>query len=426
MRKVLVPVAVGLAAMLAASAGSAKPPPRPAIAAKQKRAQEVLAQVNALDIRFGKIVDSWNGARIDLAANRRALAANRIELRRAQRRARTTSARLAQRLVAIYENGGEPTLLEVIVGASDFGSLLDRLHAAETVASYDRKLAEQVTRSVGRLFHARRQLRRKEQERRAVLAQLDGQRRQIGAMLEQRRRLLASVQTQVAAMEKREAARQKALAAAARARLARAQAEARAAAAKAAAKQAAAAAARAARPQTTPAPTAPAPTTTAADPPPTVTTETTTATTTTAATTTVVSPTTAPVTTAPVTTSSPPLGTGHPEAASIALQYLGIPYRWGGDSPAIGFDCSGLVMYVYAQLRIQLPHQAAAQYRYGSPVPRDQLEPGDLVFFDDLSHVGIYIGDGEMVHAPQTGDVVSITPLSQYGSARYVGARRLP
>ena len=105
------------------------------------------------------------------------------------------------------------------------------------------------------------------------------------------------------------------------------------------------------------------------------------------------------------------------------MKYLGIPYAWGGASPA-GFDCSGLVMYVYAQLGILLPHYAAAQYGFGSPVSRDQLQPGDLVFFDGLSHVGIYIGGGQVVHAPQTGDVVKISSLSDFG-AGYVGARRL-
>ena len=81
-------------------------------------------------------------------------------------------------------------------------------------------------------------------------------------------------------------------------------------------------------------------------------------------------------------------------------------------------------MYVYAQLGIQLPHFAAAQFGLGLPVPREQLQPGDLVFFDGLDHVGIYIGGGQMVHAPQTGDVVKITPLSDFGD-RYVGARRI-
>jgi cell wall-associated NlpC family hydrolase len=111
-------------------------------------------------------------------------------------------------------------------------------------------------------------------------------------------------------------------------------------------------------------------------------------------------------------------------AATIALRYLGIPYLWGGASPATGFDCSGLVMYVYAQLGISLPHYAAAQYQLGTPVDRSQLLPGDLVFFDALDHVGIYIGNGQFVHAPQTGDVVKITALADFGNG-YVGARRL-
>jgi cell wall-associated NlpC family hydrolase len=113
---------------------------------------------------------------------------------------------------------------------------------------------------------------------------------------------------------------------------------------------------------------------------------------------------------------------GHPEAATIALRYLGVPYKWGGSTPS-GFDCSGLVAYVYAQLGISLPHFAAAQYGIGSPVARDQLAPGDLVFFDALNHVGIYIGGGQFVHAPHTGDVVKISSLAAYGGG-YVGARR--
>jgi cell wall-associated NlpC family hydrolase len=129
---------------------------------------------------------------------------------------------------------------------------------------------------------------------------------------------------------------------------------------------------------------------------------------------------------APVPAPAPspaPAGGGHPEAATIALRYLGTPYVWGGAAPG-GFDCSGLVMYVYAQLGISLPHFAAAQYGFGSPVAADQLQPGDLVFFDALDHVGIYIGGGQFVHAPHTGDVVKISSLAEFGSA-YVGARRI-
>jgi len=113
------------------------------------------------------------------------------------------------------------------------------------------------------------------------------------------------------------------------------------------------------------------------------------------------------------------------QAVRLAMQYLGVPYVWGGASPG-GFDCSGLVMFVYSQVGVSLPHHAADQYNYGVPVSRDQLEPGDLVFFDGLGHVGIYIGNGQFIHAPHTGDVVKISSLNEsWYAATYVGARRI-
>ncbi len=108
----------------------------------------------------------------------------------------------------------------------------------------------------------------------------------------------------------------------------------------------------------------------------------------------------------------------------MAMQYLGTPYVWGGASPG-GFDCSGLVMYAYAQVGVSLPHSSYAQYGMGVPVSYDQLQPGDLVFFDGLGHVGIYIGGGQFIHAPHTGDVVKISAMSGWYSSSYVGARRI-
>ena len=115
-------------------------------------------------------------------------------------------------------------------------------------------------------------------------------------------------------------------------------------------------------------------------------------------------------------------------AVSIALQYLGTPYLWGGTSPVTGFDCSGLVQYVYAQLGVSLPHYTVSQWN--SPnvvsVPRNQLQPGDLVFFDGLDHEGIYIGSGYFVDAPHTGAYVRIDSLSEgWAAAKFDGAKRV-
>ena len=82
-------------------------------------------------------------------------------------------------------------------------------------------------------------------------------------------------------------------------------------------------------------------------------------------------------------------------------------------------------MYVYAQVGVSLPHSSYAQYGMGVPVSYDQLQPGDLVFFDGLGHVGIYIGGGQFIHAPHTGTVVQIASLSGYYQSAYVGARRI-
>jgi hypothetical protein len=127
----------------------------------------------------------------------------------------------------------------------------------------------------------------------------------------------------------------------------------------------------------------------------------------------------------------PTLTTGGPigdRAVAIAMQYLGIPYVWAGASPSSGFDCSGFTMYVYAQLGIHLTHFAGAQYDQGTHIPIELLAPGDLVFFEPgrlgPGHVGIYIGTGEFIQAPHTGDVVRVSALTGKYALSYVGAVR--
>lgn len=96
---------------------------------------------------------------------------------------------------------------------------------------------------------------------------------------------------------------------------------------------------------------------------------------------------------------------------AIARTQLGRPYSWGGASPS-GFDCSGLVAYVYERVGVALPHNAAAQFGFGRPVPVSRLAPGDLVFFHGLGHVGIAVGGGRYIHAPQSGRRVEIASLA--------------
>jgi len=106
------------------------------------------------------------------------------------------------------------------------------------------------------------------------------------------------------------------------------------------------------------------------------------------------------------------------KVVEIARRYLGRPYRWAASGPD-SFDCSGFTMFVYAQVGVRLPHSSRAQIGVGERVSRANLQPGDLVFFGSpIHHVGIYVGGGMMIHAPNTGDVVSVDPLhSNYSGA---------
>jgi cell wall-associated NlpC family hydrolase len=113
-------------------------------------------------------------------------------------------------------------------------------------------------------------------------------------------------------------------------------------------------------------------------------------------------------------------------AARIALKAVGVPYRWGGSSLAGGFDCSGLVYWTYRRLGVELPHSSYALFGRGRKVARSRMKPGDLLFFYGLGHVGVYLGRGRMVHAPQSGRRVEVVELkrSSYGRS-LVGARRM-
>jgi cell wall-associated NlpC family hydrolase len=126
------------------------------------------------------------------------------------------------------------------------------------------------------------------------------------------------------------------------------------------------------------------------------------------------------------------VSSGAHEMALNALSVIGIDYRYGGNDPETGFDCSGMVRHVVRNaLGLDLPRTAREMAQIGKRIPLDDLKPGDLVFFNTMrrafSHVGIYLGDKRFVHAPSTGGQVRIDDMSaRYWLARFEGARRLP
>jgi cell wall-associated NlpC family hydrolase len=404
-RRAPISAAIAAIAVLAAAApGASAPTP---LKQKEHQAAVVLAEVNALDIQMGRVGEQLNGAKYELSKVQARERKTRASLTIARHQYVIAQQRVVERFVALYETNA-PSTTDAVLGASSLSSILDRLQLVQATNKLDQRLAKAAESRRVQLAQKEQALVGERQKQAAAVAAIAAHQHTIDAELNQRRVLLSSVQGEVQKLKAAEAARQARLAAAARARLAaelkaRQEAAARAAAAAAAAKKKAA----------TPPPAQPTTTaTTTTTPVPPTTTDATTTTT------------TATTTTSSEPVAPPPSAPGHPEAAQIAMKYLGVPYVFGGGTPA-GFDCSGLVMYVYAQLGIQLPHFAAAQYGYGVPVSRSDLQPGDLVFFDALGHVGIWIGGNELIDAPHTGAVVSIHRLTGWYASHYVGARRL-
>ena len=116
-------------------------------------------------------------------------------------------------------------------------------------------------------------------------------------------------------------------------------------------------------------------------------------------------------------------------AARTAERFVGIPYRWGGDTVVDGMDCSGFVRAVYNLCGVNIPRTSREQYRVGDVVGREELQDGDLIFFgasaDEFNHVGIFVGNGRFVHAPRRGDDIKVSAMDDgYFLKRYVGAKR--
>ncbi len=355
-------LAVSAAALACASPAFGEPS---AIAAKRAEVQSVLGEIQQLDGSLERAIEAYNLATDKLHKIQADLRVNLLELNVARGNLQRSQHVLAARLVALYTSNGDTSTLGILLGAGNLADMLGQVDTANRVSNQDVQIHAQVVTFKGQIKRQRVKLKNARAEQETVVQERADAKASIESQLAERRQLVSSIREEIEQMKREEAARQAELARQARerARLARE------------ASQAAI----------------------VSDP--------------------------IPESSGSVPAPAPSAHGG--DVVSIAMQYLGVPYVWGGASPS-GFDCSGLIMYVYAQVGISLPHHAASQYGIGVPVSRDQLQPGDLVFFDGLGHMGMYVGGGNFIHAPHTGDVVKISSLSDsWYASTYVGARRV-
>jgi len=364
-----------LGVVAAAFVGVESALPASPITEKQAEAQRVLGEIDRLGHQLDLATERYDGATLRLSHIRASLRVNEHELRVARHDYRIAIDRLGARMRQLYMQGpGFDSSIEIFLGARTVEDVITGLDNANQVEQQDARLIVQTKRYRAAVTRQRAILTRIRKAQERVVAERAAARARIASGLAEQRRLLSSIRAEIVRLKQEEAQREARLAAEAQARMA---------AMRAAQQQALRSAVLGA-------------TVAGAD-----------------------------------GRNGLPTGAVVPASSigarvvQIAMQYLGDPYVWGSAGPTT-FDCSGLVTYVFAQVGISLPHYAASQWDYGTYVPFDQLQPGDLVFFENLGHVGIYVGSGEYIQAPQPGDVVKITPLSEsWSAANYYGAKRI-
>ncbi len=350
---------------------AAAEPSTPEIEAKKEEAAAAQAQLDELQAQLELRTEEYAAITAELQKTRDEIADVRRELIAAEKELSEARRQLEDRAAGIYRTGSVD-ILDVLLGTTTFQDFLTRMDWLRRINRNDAELVAAVKAAKEKVEKAEESLERREAEQVLLRDQAKVKKREMEQAVAEQAEYLDGLNDEIARLVKEEQERQERLAAE-RARLA----------AEAAKK------AQAALIGSSGSPT-------------------------------------------PVDPGS--LGEGHPEALTVGLQYVGVPYVWGGTSPA-GFDCSGLVQYIYRKIGIPLPRTSRQQYNVGARIPADRLDlllPGDLVFFGyggdpgRIHHVGIYAGGGDFLHAPQTGQRVQVSSLLERISSRndYVGATR--
>jgi cell wall-associated NlpC family hydrolase len=351
--------AFSLVALLALGAGIANTEPA-AVEAKRAEVARIQQELASIDAQVGAAAEAYNGAVYELGQVQERIVENRKSIAETERDLVTTRAILAERLRNLYATP-EPSLAEVLITSGSISAAADKLDLLDRVGQQDALMVQGLRDNRARLGELRQQLLDDEQTAENAVAAKQQQKEKVEGLLRQRQQVLDGVKGELAQLLKAEEERQRREAAAAA--LVAQQREA-----------AAVASSGSSGPSASVTPSAPLPS-----------------------------------------------GSGNAAAASVAMQYLGVPYVWGGASPS-GFDCSGLASYAYAQIGKSVPHFTGAIWSQFPHVPTGQEQVGDLVFFNGLGHMGIYIGGGQFVHAPHTGDVVRVANLGDRSD--YIGAVR--
>lgn len=332
------------------------------IAAKRAQVAQIQRDLEAIDAKVGRAAEAYNGARWRLGVVQERIGVNRRNLAEAARSLKTARTTLVRRVRQIYKQG-RPTTAEVLISGGSVVALVDQAQMLKRVERQDAHLVVSIRDYRARARKARARLIADRGKAQRQVADSLRAKARVEALLRRRQAVLSHARGELGRMLAAERARERQQAEIARRRALVAQ----------------------------------------------------------ASPTTGVSPSSSGASPGETPTAPLPSGDGNAAAVRIMMQYLGVPYVWGGASPS-GFDCSGLASYAYAKIGKSVPHYTGAIWAKFPKVPRDQLQAGDMVFFNGLGHMGIYIGGDQMVHAPHTGDVVKVSSISSRSD--YVGAVR--